>query len=189
MESAMTGGGLSERRSLVYNIDTNFWNLFIKYVERVGVERKKRLAFLLAALLLPEAVFAAAGGNDLAMGNAVEYQYSSHITGDRWMHDETTLYFNDGFGRLIEFHLTVEHQMTELSIRQNGCVVWRGHLPGADRFSVVREESMGGGLFPDLIRREGVPRGHRQGRSMERLRVQENGHTGQEPSSGVIIPD
>ena len=24
---------------------------------------------------------------------------------------------------------------------------------------------------------------------MERLRVQENGHTGQEPSSGVIIPD
>ena len=143
MESAMTGGGLSEKRSLVYNIDKNFWNLFIKYVERVGVERKKRLAFLLAALLLPEAVFAAAGGNDFAMGNAVEYQYSSHITGDRWMHDEMTLYFNDGFGRLIEFHLTVEHQMTELSIRQNGCVVWRGHLPGADRFSVVREESMG----------------------------------------------
>ncbi len=143
MESDMAGGGLSERRSLVYNIDTNFGNLFMKYVERVGVERKKRLAFLLVALLLPEAVFAAAGGNDLAMGNAVEYQYSSHITGDRWMHDETTLYFNDGFGRLIEFHLTVEHQMTELSIRQNGCVVWRGHLPGADRFSVVREESMG----------------------------------------------
>lgn len=143
MEFDMAGGGLSEKRSLVYNIDTNFWNLFIKYVERVGVERKKRLAFLLAALLLPEAVFAAAGGNDLAMGNAVEYRYSSHITGDRWMHDETTLYFNDGFGRLIEFHLTVEHQMTELSIRQNGCVVWRGHLPGADRFSVVREESMG----------------------------------------------
>lgn len=107
------------------------------------MKRKKRLALLLALLLLPEAVFAAAGGNDLAMGNAVEYQYSSHITGDRWMHDETTLYFNDGFGRLIEFHLTVEHQMTELSIRQNGCVVWRGHLPGADRFSVVREESMG----------------------------------------------
>ena len=47
------------------------------------MERKKRLAFLLALLLLPEAVFAAAGGNDLAMGNAVEYQYSSHITGDR----------------------------------------------------------------------------------------------------------
>lgn len=117
--------------------------MFIKYVERVGVERKKRLAFLLALLLLPEAVFAAAGGNDLAMGNAVEYRYSSHITGDRRMHDETTLYFNDGFGRLIEFHLTVEHQMTELSIRQNGCLVWRGHLPGADRFSVVREESMG----------------------------------------------
>lgn len=143
MEFDMVGGGLSEKRSLVYNIDTNFWNLFMKYLERVGVERKKRLAFLLALLLLPEAVFAAAGGNDLAMGNAVEYQYSSHITGDRWMHDETTLYFNDGFGRLIEFHLTVEHQMTELSIRQNGCVVWRGHLPGADRFSVVREESMG----------------------------------------------
>lgn len=143
MEFDMAGGGLSEKRLLVYNIDTNFWNLFMKYLERVGVERKKRFAFLLALLLLPEAVFAAAGGNDLAMGNAVEYQYSSHITGDRWMYDETTLYFNDGFGRLIEFHLTVEHQMTELSIRQNGCVVWRGHLPGADRFSVVREESMG----------------------------------------------
>ena len=107
------------------------------------MERKKRLAFLLALLLLPEAVFAAAGGNDLAMENAAEYQYSSHITGDQWMHDETTLYFNDGFGRLIEFHLTADHQTTELSIRQNGCVVWQGYLPGAGRFSVVREESMG----------------------------------------------
>lgn len=107
------------------------------------MERKKRLAFLLAALLLPEAVFAAAWGNDLAMGHAAEYQYSSHITGAPQMHDETTLYFNDGFGRLIEFHLTADHQMTELSIRQNGCEVWRGYLPGADRFSVVREESMG----------------------------------------------
>lgn len=115
----------------------------MKYVERVGVERKKRLAFLLAALLLSEAVFASAWGSDFAMENAAEYQYSSHITGDQWMHDETTLYFNDGFGRLIEFHLTVEHQMTELSIRQNGCVVWRGQLPGTDHFSVVREESMG----------------------------------------------
>lgn len=115
----------------------------MKYVERVGVERKKRLAFLLALLLLPEAVFAAAGGNDLAMGNAVEYRYSSHITGDRWMHDETTLYFNDGFGRLIEFHLMTDHQTTELSIRQNGFVVWQGYLPGAGRFSVAREESMG----------------------------------------------
>ena len=143
MEFRMEGGGLLEKRPLVYNIDTNYGNLFMKCLARIGVERKKRLAFLLAALLLPEAVFAAAGGNDLAMGNAVEYQYSSHITGDRWMHDETTLYFNDGFGRLIEFHLTTDHQTTELSIRQNGCVVWRGHLPGADRFSVVREESMG----------------------------------------------
>lgn len=107
------------------------------------MERKKRLAFLLALLLLPEAVFAVAGGNDLAMENAAEYQYSSHITGDQWMHDETTLYFNDGFGRLIEFHLTADHQTTELSIRQNGCVVWQGYLPGAGRFSVVREESMG----------------------------------------------
>lgn len=143
MESDMAGGGLSERRSLVYNIDTNLGNLFMKYVERVGVERKKRLAFLLALLLLSEAVFASAWGSDFAMENAAEYQYSSHITGDRWMHDETTLYFNDGFGRLIEFHLTTDHQTTELSIRQNGCEVWRGHLSGADRFSVVREESMG----------------------------------------------
>ena len=143
MEFDMAGGGLPERRPLVYNIDTNYGNLFMKCLERIGVERKKRLAFLLAALLLPEAVFAASSGNDLAMGHAAEYQYSSHITGDRWMHDETTLYFNDGFGRLIEFHLTADHQTTELSIRQNGCEVWRGHLPGADRFSVVREESMG----------------------------------------------
>ena len=143
MEFHREGGGLPERRPLVYNIDTNYGNLFMKCLERIGVERKKRLAFLLAALLLPEAVFAASSGNDLAMGHAAEYQYSSHITGDRWMHDETTLYFNDGFGRLIEFHLTADHQTTELSIRQNGCEVWRGHLPGADRFSVVREESMG----------------------------------------------
>lgn len=143
MEFRLEGGGLPEKRPLVYNIDTNYGNLFMKCLARIGVERKKRLAFLLAALLLSEAVFAAASGNDLAMGHAAEYQYSSHITGAPQMHDETTLYFNDGFGRLIEFHLTADHQMTELSIRQNGCEVWRGHLPGADRFSVVREESMG----------------------------------------------
>ncbi len=143
MELGIAGGGLPEKWLLVYNIDTNYGNLFMKCLARIGVERKKRLAFLLAALLLSEAVFASAWGSDFAMENAAEYQYSSHITGDQWMHDETTLYFNDGFGRLIEFHLTADHQMTELSIRQNGCEVWRGHLPGADRFSVVREESMG----------------------------------------------
>lgn len=143
MEFRIAGGGLPEKWLLVYNIDTNYGNLFMKCLARIGVERKKRLAFLLAALLLSEAVFASAWGSDFAMENAAEYQYSSHITGDQWMHDETTLYFNDGFGRLIEFHLTADHQMTELSIRQNGCEVWRGHLPGADRFSVVREESMG----------------------------------------------
>lgn len=143
MELGIAGGGLPEKRPLVYNIDTNYGNLFMKYLVRIGVERKKRLAFLLAALLLSEAVFASAWGSDFAMGNAAEYQYSSHITGAPQMHDETTLYFNDGFGRLIEFHLTTDHQTTELSIRQNGCEVWRGHLPGADSFSVVREESMG----------------------------------------------
>lgn len=143
MEFRMEGGGLPEKRPLVYNIDTNYGNLFMKCLARIGVERKKRLAFLLAALLLSEAVFASAWGSDFAMENAAEYQYSSHITGDQWMHDETTLYFNDGFGRLIEFHLMTDHQTTELSIRQNGCVVWQGYLPGADRFSVVREESMG----------------------------------------------
>lgn len=143
MEFGEEGGGLSERRPLVYNIDTNYCNLFMKYLGMDGVKRMRRLAFLLTVLLLPEAVFAAVWGSDLAMGNAVEYQYSSHIAGDSWMHNETTLYFNDGFGRLIEFHAVVDHRMTELTIRQNGCEVWRGSLPGSSRFSVTREASMG----------------------------------------------
>ena len=113
----------------------------------VGMKQKVFAALLLALAVAPFTGASAAGGMPSYLAEAgltSEYMYSSAISVEpSAMHDETTLYFNDGFGRLIEFHLTTDHQTTELSIRQNGCEVWRGHLPGAGRFSVVREESMG----------------------------------------------
>lgn len=57
---------------------------------------------------------------------------------------ESTLYFNDGFGRLTEFHMHLENHRMELEIRQNMNVVWKGsRLVENTHFSVTRENTMG----------------------------------------------
>ena len=57
---------------------------------------------------------------------------------------ESTLYFNDGFGRLTEFHMNLENHRMELVIRQNMNIVWRGsRMVENSHFSVSREETMG----------------------------------------------
>ena len=57
---------------------------------------------------------------------------------------QSSLYFNDGFGRLTEFEMKSENHVMTLTIRQNMGVVWKGscHVDN-DAFSVVRRESMG----------------------------------------------
>lgn len=57
---------------------------------------------------------------------------------------ESTLYFNDGFGRMTEFHMTSDNHVMTLTIRQNMRIMWKGscHVD-RDTFSVVRREGQG----------------------------------------------
>lgn len=57
---------------------------------------------------------------------------------------ESTLYFNDGVGRLTEFHMEQAGQVMTLTIRQNMNIVWQGHTSVEQNcFSVAREERQG----------------------------------------------
>ena len=65
---------------------------------------------------------------------------------------ESTLYFNDGFGRLTEFHMNLEDHRMELVIRQNMNVVWQGsRMVENSHFSVTRETTMGQVSFTILM--------------------------------------
>lgn len=65
---------------------------------------------------------------------------------------ESTLYFNDGFGRLTEFHMEQRGQVMTLTIRQNMNIVWQGHeTVDKNYFSVTREERMGEVYFRILM--------------------------------------
>lgn len=77
----------------------------------------------------------------------MEMTMNSYVTGSSQPgqnRSESTLYFNDGFGRLTEFHMTKEQQLMTLTIRQNMNVVWQGHTETDNSyFSVHREERLG----------------------------------------------
>ena len=58
--------------------------------------------------------------------------------------NESTLYFNDGFGRLVEFHMTTDGHFMTVTIRQNMNIVWKEKEEiSHPRFSVVRREELG----------------------------------------------
>ena len=107
----------------------------------------RTLAF---ALCLLPAVAGAANGSEPLPGdenNNIHYTtvYSSAFSTDGMNHEsQSSLYFNDGFGRLTEFEMNSENHVMTLTIRQNMRVVWKGscHVDN-DAFSVVRRESMG----------------------------------------------
>ena len=107
-------------------------------------------ACALALCLLPAAAGATGGAVDALPndGNGdVHYTtvYSSAFSTDGMNHEsQSSLYFNDGFGRLTEFEMKSENHVMTLTIRQNMGIVWKGscHVDN-DAFSVVRRESMG----------------------------------------------
>ena len=68
-----------------------------------------------------------------------EFSTRSLFTEDGTGKQETTFFFNDGFGRLTEFHEYTEGARMFLIIRQNMNVVWQGSCRVTDhRFSVYR---------------------------------------------------
>ncbi len=116
-----------------------------------AVKKKMKIALFLAVCLFSAACAAAAEPVQQETHYAwqeVTYQTSmissSHLEGNA----ESTLYFNDGVGRLIEFHMTRQKQRMTLVIRQNMNVVWKGSTEvDTPTFSVGREERMGQILF------------------------------------------
>lgn len=105
---------------------------------------------VLALCLLPAVAGAAgeaAGSLPDEENSEIHYTsvYSSAFSTDGMNHEsQSSLYFNDGFGRLTEFEMKSENHVMTLTIRQNMGVVWKGscHVDN-DAFSVVRRESMG----------------------------------------------
>lgn len=102
--------------------------------------KKKVWGLLFLTLCIPSMIEAADTSVNM-MHFFQEVEFASSTAKER---SESTLYFNDGFGRLTEFHMTqVQHIMT-LTIRQNMNVVWQGRTEvDTPRFSVVREEQQG----------------------------------------------
>lgn len=81
---------------------------------------------------------------DLEEKGNQEFSTRSLFTEDWTGKQETTFFFNDGFGRLTEFHEYTEGARIFLIIRQNMNVVWQGSCRVTDhRFSVYRRESNG----------------------------------------------
>lgn len=81
---------------------------------------------------------------DLEEKGNQEFSTRSLFTEDGTGKQETTFFFNDGFGRLTEFHEYTEGARMFLIIRQNMNVVWQGSCRVTDhRFSVYRRESNG----------------------------------------------
>ena len=99
----------------------------------------------LAMMLLPMAV-GADSMSDFSLYNEKESPVFSSALSSEGMGEstESTLYFNDGFGRMTEFHMIWEGRTMTLTIRQNMSVVWKEQCSvKQDNFSVVRREEMG----------------------------------------------
>lgn len=119
----------------------------IAYMGAIFMKCRILGSLLLALLLLPAAAGAAEGGNGTFPAENEDHAvlfssaFSSAGSGEE---SESTLYFNDGFGRMTEFHMVSENQVMTLIIRQNMRVVWKGscHVENS-RFSVVRREGEG----------------------------------------------
>ncbi len=107
-------------------------------------------ALLLSALLLPAAASAMVPEGTAHIARSIsdveehsEFSFSS-ITEGGMDREESSLYFNDGFGRLMEFHMTAKDDHMTLQISQNGREIYcNGFSVKSRRFSVVRREEMG----------------------------------------------
>lgn len=98
--------------------------------------------------LLPAAAGAVDGGQGTSLPDRNEnstMQFSSAFSSEGTAGEsESTLFFNDGFGRMTEFDMVSENQVMTLTIRQNMRIVWKGSCHVKDNaFSVARRESNG----------------------------------------------
>lgn len=118
----------------------------ISYMGVAFMKRRIMGGLLLSLFLLPAAVGAADGGNGiLSAQKGSTMQFSSAFSSEGMAREsESTLYFNDGFGRMTEFHMTSDNHVMTLTIRQNMRIMWKGscHVD-RDTFSVVRREGQG----------------------------------------------
>ena len=78
-----------------------------------------------------------------------DFQYSSYYSNsDSTAGSSSTVFFNDGFGRLTMFETESRDGRMTLTIRQNMNIAWKGsYAVSGYSFSVRREESLGRVFF------------------------------------------
>ena len=114
------------------------------YLGVVFMKRSIVKGLLLALCLLPAAAGATEGGvPDRNEDRGIQFS-SAFSSVEKGGESESTLYFNDGFGRMTEFHMVSDNHVMTVTIRQNMRIVWKGscHVKNDD-FSVVRREGEG----------------------------------------------
>ena len=106
------------------------------------------------AVLLPCAVFAnTAKGTAVIIHNSVsgmdnQILYSSFYSADDGADEASTVFFNDGFGRLTAFEKEYKDGRMTIIIRQNMSIVWKNtYTVSSNHFSVERIDTDGHILF------------------------------------------
>ena len=106
------------------------------------------------AVLLPCAVFAnTAKGTAVIIHNSVsgmdnQILYSSFYSADDGADEASTVFFNDGFGRLTAFEKEYKDGRMTIIIRQNMNIVWKNtYTVSSNHFSVERIDTDGHILF------------------------------------------
>lgn len=106
------------------------------------------------AVLLPCAVFAnTAKGTAVIIHNSVsgmdnQILYSSFYSAENGANEASTVFFNDGFGRLTAFEKEYRDGKITITIRQNMNIVWKNtYTVSSNHFSVERIDTDGHILF------------------------------------------
>lgn len=121
------------------------------------------------AVLLPCAAFAnTAKGTAVIIHNSVsgmdnQILYSSFYSADDGADEASTVFFNDGFGRLTAFEKEYKDGRMTIIIRQNMNIVWKNtYTVSSNHFSVKRIDTDGPYPVPHPCRRTDPGRGNRQ---------------------------
>ena len=106
------------------------------------------------AVLLPCAVFAnTTKGTAVIIHNRVsgmdnQILYSSFYSAENGANEASTVFFNDGFGRLTAFEKEYRDGKMTITIRQNMNIVWKNtYTVSSNHFSVERIDTDGHILF------------------------------------------
>lgn len=82
---------------------------------------------------------------EIGQSTAYEYSYSSSLfSADSYGDSSSTMYMDDGFGRLTTFEMIKTGNKATLTIRQNGAIRWEGSFKtDSALFGVTRQNDMG----------------------------------------------